>query len=251
LVALLLTLTAGLPLAAVVPFVHGRTRAVLVRAWFRTLIRAAGARLVVRGAPEFSVDRRGTLVTANHVSWLDIPALLAVEPLTMVAKTEVRAWPVIGLLAARGGTIFIDRERLTRLPATVADMATSLRRGDSVMVFPEGTTWCGRTHGPFRRASFQAAIDAGAPVRTTLLRYVLRDGTATTAVAFLGEDTLLASVRRVIAVRGLVIEVEIGPALAASPSTTRRDLADAAALLTRAAAVAHVPAPHPVVPVPA
>jgi 1-acyl-sn-glycerol-3-phosphate acyltransferase len=159
---LVLTLGGGVGLAAVVPFVHGRTRAVLVRSWVRALIRAAGAQLVVRGPRPFSVDGRGTLVTANHVSWLDIPAMLAVEPLTMVAKTEVRAWPVIGLLAARGGTIFIDRGRLKRLRATVDDMATSLRRGDSVMVFPEGTTWCGRTQGRFRRAPFQAAVDAGA-----------------------------------------------------------------------------------------
>ena len=115
--------------------------------------------------------------------------MLAVEPVRVVAKTDVRRWPVIGLLAARGGTLFIDRDRLRRLPATVAEIAGTLRDGQSVLVFPEGSTWCGRTQGRFYPATFQAAIDAGAPVRPVALRYRLADGTATTAAAFVGDDT--------------------------------------------------------------
>ena len=111
-----------------------------------------------------------------------------------VAKSDVRAWPVIGLLAARGGTLFIDRDRLRRLPAPWPRSPTRLRDGQSVLVFPEGSTWCGRTQGRFYPASFQAAIDAGAPVRPVALRYRLADGSPTTAAAFVGDDTLIASV---------------------------------------------------------
>ncbi|WP_268967007.1 1-acyl-sn-glycerol-3-phosphate acyltransferase [[Actinomadura] parvosata] len=67
--------------------------------------------------------------------------------------------------------MFIDRERLMALPGAVAAVADALRAGDTVVAFPEGTTWCGRGMGGFRPAVFQAAIDAGAVVRPATLRY--------------------------------------------------------------------------------
>ena len=142
---------------------------------------------------------------------------------------------MIGLLAARGGTLFIDRNRLRRLPATVAEIADTLRDGQSVLVFPEGSTWCGRTQGRFYPASFQAAIDAGAPVRPVALRYRLADGSLTTAAAFVGDDTLIASVLRVVATRGLVAELVVGPAAPTDTVTrpARRAMAAAVATLIR------------------
>ena len=58
-----------------------------------------------RGAP-------GELVVANHISWLDIPLVAAVLPGRMLAKSEIRRWPVLGPLAALGGTLFVERDRL-------------------------------------------------------------------------------------------------------------------------------------------
>jgi 1-acyl-sn-glycerol-3-phosphate acyltransferase len=164
LAALLGVLGAGLGAAAAVPVLTRAGRRAMKRAWFRLLLHASGVRLIVRGEHRLSPGR-GTLVVANHVSWLDIPAILAVEGLHVVAKADVRRWPVVGLLAARGGTLFIDRYRLRALPVAVADIATALRSGHSVLAFPESTTWCGRTQGRFYPATFQAAINAGAPVR--------------------------------------------------------------------------------------
>jgi 1-acyl-sn-glycerol-3-phosphate acyltransferase len=171
-------------------------------------------------------------VAANHVSWLDIPAVLAVEPMSVVAKSAVRRWPVIGFMAARARTIFIDRRRLRRLPVTVAEMAGRLHSGLSVLVFPEGSTWCGRTLGQFYPAAFQSAIDAGAAVRPVALRYRLADGSPTTVAAFVGDDTLLASVLRVVSTRGLIIEVEAGP-VADAHGAARRSMAATTASVVR------------------
>jgi len=179
----------------------------------------------------------GSLVAANHISWLDIAAVLAHEPMRVVAKSEVRRWPVVGLLAARAGTLFIERTRLRRLPATVGEIAAALRVGQNVLVFPEGTTWCGRTRGRLYPATFQAAIDADASVQPLSLRYRLADGTPTTIAAFLGTDTLPASVWRVAATRGLVVEVEAAPILPAR-GATRRGLAAATATAWSARATA-------------
>ena len=235
LVALIVVLLGGVWVALATPVLSRAARARMKRGWFRAVLRASGVRMRVVGGGLPATGPTGTLVTANHVSWLDIPAVLAVEPVRVVAKRDVRGWPVIGLLAARGGTVFIDRDRPRRLPTTVAEVAGILNDGQNVLVFPEGSTWCGRTQGRFYPASFQAAIDARAPVRPVALRYRLADGTVTTAAAFVGDDTLVASVLRVVATRGLVVELVVG---AAEPTDThprprRRVMAAATGTLIR------------------
>jgi len=237
----LLVCALGVALALPLLTAGGRVRA--VRGWFRVLLRACGVRLVVLGdalSVETGPGGRGTLVAANHVSWLDIPALMAVDLVRVLAKSDVRRWPVVGVLARRAGTVFIDRERLRRLPVTVAEIAAALRRGHTVAVFPEGTTWCGRTTGRFYPATLQAAVDAGAPVRPVVIRYRLPDGSPTTLPAFVGDDTLLASLRRVLGARRIVAEVEVLPVLPPQVAG-RRNLASASHLAITARRTAPVP----------
>ncbi|MGW3990887.1 lysophospholipid acyltransferase family protein [Streptomyces sp. NPDC004830] len=218
-VALLLLAGAALsPLAARLP-------EAAVRRWCRWIVRAAGVRVRITGGP---APAGGLLLVANHISWLDVPLLAAVRPARMLAKTEVRHWPLAGALAARGGTLFIDRDRLRALPDTVARIAGALREGAAVAAFPEGSTWCGRAQGPFRRAVFQAALDAGVPVQPVRIAYRLGPATACTAPAFVGDDTLIASVWRVLTSRGLVAEVEVRPAIPPGGVPDRRALARAA-----------------------
>ncbi|MFG3223731.1 lysophospholipid acyltransferase family protein [Kitasatospora sp. NPDC048194] len=186
-----------------------------------------------RGAASGTVGGGGALVVANHVSWLDIPLLAAGRPGRSLAKTEVRQWPVLGHLVAWGGTVFLERDRLRTLPDTVAAVAEVLRSGHSVIVFPEGSTWCGRESGRFRPALFQAAVDAGAFVQPVTIRYRLADGQPTSAPAFVGDDGLLTSLARVVAVRGLVADVTFLPPIPPPrPQSTRagarRELARAA-----------------------
>ncbi|MFD9391935.1 lysophospholipid acyltransferase family protein [Streptomyces sp. NPDC060000] len=218
----------------------GRLPARTVRWWSRSVVRAAGVRVRTTGAS--APTGTGLLLVANHISWLDIPLLAAVRPARMLAKDEIRRWPVAGALVARGGVLFIDRDRLRALPATVARIADALRAGQAVAVFPEGSTWCGRAQGHFRRAVFQAALDAGVPVQPVHIRYRDRDGAAGTAAAFVGDDPLLVSLWRVVSARGLMAEVEVRPVLAPGSHPDRRTLAAAAAAgaRVRGGAVAEV-----------
>ena len=203
----------------------GRIPAALVKRWCRWVVRAAGVRVRITGT---AVPTGGLLLVANHISWLDIPLLAAVRPARMVAKSDIRDWPVAGPLAARGA-LFIDRHRLRALPHTVTRIADALREGRAVGVFPEGSTWCGRAQGSFRRAVFQAALDAEVPVQPVRLRYRLAEGgPASTTPAFIGEDSLLASVWRVASTRGLVAEVQILAPIPPGTHPDRRSLARAA-----------------------
>ncbi|MGW4536644.1 lysophospholipid acyltransferase family protein [Streptomyces chartreusis] len=220
-VAVLFLLVVG---CAAMPF-GGRIPAGPVRRWCRWVVRAAGVRVRIAGpaAPE-----GGLLLVANHVSWLDIPLLAAVRPARMLAKSEIRGWPVAGRLTACSGALFIDRDRIRALPETVARIADALRAGQAVTVFPEGSTWCGRAQGSFRRAAFQAALDAGVPVQPVRLHYGLADGASGTAAAFVGDDSLLASVWRVVRARELIAEAEVMEPIVPGGRFDRRSLAEAA-----------------------
>ncbi|MFC5956739.1 lysophospholipid acyltransferase family protein [Streptomyces pratens] len=224
--ALRLTAVVVLVLAGVLLLPIGRRiPAGLVGRWCRWIVRTAGVRVRITGA---AVPTGGLLLVANHISWLDIPLLSAVRPARMLAKAEIRQWPLAGPLVARSGVLFIDRDRLRALPGTVARVAAALGEGSAVAVFPEGSTWCGRGEGSFRRAAFQAAIDAGVPVQPVRIRYRDASGTPATAPAFVGDDTLFASLWRVVSARGLVAEVGIRSAIPPGSHPDRRALAAAA-----------------------
>ena len=218
--------------AAVLP---GAARDAWLCTCYRAVLRCSGVRLRVTG--ELGVG--GVLLAVNHLSWIEVLAVGTLRPVRMVAKREMGDWPVIGRIARRTGALFVDRAGLGGLPATVAATADALRTGADVAVFPEGTTWCGGAAGPFRRAVFQAAIDAGAPVRPVAVVLRLPSGERATAAAFVGEQTLWNSLLRVLRLPGLDCEVTLLPALA--PSADRRELARRAG--EAVAAVTGVPHP--------
>ncbi|MGW7434532.1 lysophospholipid acyltransferase family protein [Streptomyces sp. NPDC054849] len=216
-------------------------RHAVVRVWSAALVRAFGIRITVHGS---SGPAGGRLLVANHISWLDIPLVAAVLPCRMLAKSDIRAWPVLGRLAGRAGTLFIERDRIRVLPATVETMSRALLAGDRVTVFPEGSTWCGRARGTFRRAAFQSALDARAPVQPVRLAYLRGDGNPAGAPAFVGDDPLTASLWRIARARGVRAEVTLLPRIPPGRYADRRDLAAAA----QAAIAASGPAPLPGIP---
>ncbi|MCV7369830.1 1-acyl-sn-glycerol-3-phosphate acyltransferase [Mycolicibacterium duvalii] len=207
-----------MPLLAVP--VPGRRR--WQRGYCRAVLRCLGIRITVFGGPVRNVS--GVLVVAGHVSWVDVFVIGAVLPGSFVAKSEMLQWPALGAVARLVKVIPIDRASLRRLPEVVRTVADRLRAGHTVVAFPEGTTWCGRAHGQFRPAMFQAAIDAQRAVQPLRLSYHHRDGALSTAAAYIGDDTLWASLRRIVAARGT--EVRVGVESLQLPGQDRRELAD-------------------------
>lgn len=218
-----------------VGFLPRRARDHWLRTCYRAVLLCCGVRLRVAG----ELGDGGELLAVNHLSWIEVLAVGTLRPVRMVAKREMGDWPVIGGVARRSGALFVDRAGLRGLRTTVAATADALREGADVAVFPEGTTWCGAAAGPFRRAVFQAAIDAGAPVRPVAVVMRLPSGERATAAAFIGEQTLWDSLVRVLRLPGLDCELTVLPAL--PPSSDRRELARSAG--DAVAAVTGVPHP--------
>ena len=210
-----------------------------IRRWSVQLLRIMGLRVRCRG--ELPRDHAPLLVAVNHVSWIDIFALLAHLPLVFVAKSEIRDWPVLGRLVAGAGTVFIERGRTRHAREAYARIAQVMTAGGMIGVFPEGTTTLGDRLLPFHAALFQPVIAAAGQVQPIALRYCLPDGRMTTLAAYVEGISLLGSVWQIARADGLVVELQLG-ALISATQGERRDLAHQA---ERAIASAlQLPAPH-------
>jgi 1-acyl-sn-glycerol-3-phosphate acyltransferase len=216
-VLLALLLAPGLPLLGVP--LPGRTR--VQRIYCRLVLRCFGIRITVSGNPIRNL--RGVLVVSPHMSWLDVFAIGAVLPGSFVARADMFAGTATGVVARILKIIPIERSNLRRLPAVVDTVARRLRAGQTVVAFPEGTTWCGLDRGVFYPAMFQAAIDAGRPVQPVRLTYHHVDGSPSTVPAFIGDETLLGSIRRLLTVRRTLARVHVESLQL--PGTDRRALA--------------------------
>jgi 1-acyl-sn-glycerol-3-phosphate acyltransferase len=217
-----LRLSAALCLIPAIPLLAvplpGRSR--IQRLYCRLMLRSLGVRITVSGGPIRNL--KGVLVVSGHVSWLDVFAIGAVLPGSFVARADLIESPVLGWAVRAMKVIPIERANLRRLPTVVGEVAARLRAGQTVVAFPEGTTWCGLAYGRFHPAMFQAAIDAGRPVQPLRLTYHHRDGQPSTVPAFVGDDTLWQSLRRT--VRARLTVVHIGVAALELPGENRRDL---------------------------
>ena len=108
---------------------HART---FPHRYHRWVCRLIGLRLNVHGT--VAADRP-VLIVSNHVSWLDIPVLSAVAPISFVAKSEVGTWPLVGALARLQRTVFVDRKRRVAVGDVTSEMASRLGQGDHIVLF--------------------------------------------------------------------------------------------------------------------
>jgi 1-acyl-sn-glycerol-3-phosphate acyltransferase len=147
-------------------------RAWMLSSWSRGVCRLLGLRLGVDGPR----PRGAFLLVANHLSYLDVVVLSALVPCAFVAKAEVARWPVLGFLARAMGTLFVPREDRRALGGLNARLAARLARGETLVLFPEGTSTAGVRVISFRPALLQPAAELGLAVRYAALRYATPAG---------------------------------------------------------------------------
>ncbi len=210
--------------ATVLPRLRGRRRLWLIRSWSAHILHILNVRLELDGTPPASEP---VLVVANHVSWLDIWAINAVQPVRFIAKAEMRAWPVLGWLAQQSGAIFIRRERRRDTSGVTAAGAAALRDGDLVCVFPEGTTTNGTWLYPFKSSLLQTAVEAGVAIHPLALRYSNENGMPNTDVAYYGNISLWQSLWSVLGQREIHVQLAFAPPIPVA-GHHRRYLAHAA-----------------------
>ncbi|HPW08811.1 MAG TPA: lysophospholipid acyltransferase family protein [Burkholderiaceae bacterium] len=197
-----------LTIVFVFPRLSQEKREYRVQAWAIKMLSCLAIKLVVKGKPPVSGP---VLLAANHISWLDILVMHAARHCRFVSKSDVKHWPLIGTLATGAGTLYIERESRRDAMRVVHHMAESLRSGDVLAVFPEGTTSNGVDLLPFHANLIQAAISAGSPVQPVALSFVDRTtGQTSLAPCYIDDDTLVGSIWRTLRTPNLVAVVTFG-----------------------------------------
>ena len=193
----------------------------LIRWWLGGIVRILGGRVTVAGTPA----EHSTLMVCNHVSWLDIPLLGGESSIRFLSKKEVQRWPVIGWLATQAGTLYIERGRSGAAQEAADNISESLRKGDVVMVFPEGTTGDGKAVMPFHARLFASVIETGVDVQPVAIRYRDASGALSGHVPYIDDMSLWDNLMGILPQPHFDIEVHYLP-LVSINGQSRKELAN-------------------------
>ena len=216
-------------------------RAALV--WHRLALWIIGVRVFTYG----KIPRHApVLIVSNHVSWSDVLVLGSVMELCFVAKSEVKSWPVINVLAWMQRTVFIDRNRRADSGRQSVTIAKRMLRGDAMVLFAEGTTGDGHRVLPFKSALFgavQTALSseiAQVTVQPVAIAYTRLHGMPLgrlhqARASWPGNVGLVRHLRDFLRDGAYDVDVVFCPSPKIDPDTTRKTIAhDSFALVRRA-----------------
>lgn len=191
---LLALLLACLPLYGLAAPLPGRNR--VPRMFLSGVLRIIGGDLAVRGEPA----QTPSILLANHLSWIDIPALAAATGTAFVAHDGLAVHPVMRFLCKLNRTIFIARNDRASVARQVDQVREGLRESSVLTLFPEGTTGDGPELLGFK-SSLLAAVEQSA--RDVEIRPVWVDyGELAGVFAWAGSEPGLTNAKRILARRG-------------------------------------------------
>jgi 1-acyl-sn-glycerol-3-phosphate acyltransferase len=198
----------------------------------RLLCACLGVRVRVHGR----LDPKARLIAPNHVSWLDIPILGSLAPMSFLAKKEIGSHPVGRELVAMQGAVYVDRGRRFKIPAVNVEMARTMQAGSPVVLFAEATTGDGNRLLPFRSSHFEAVrllAKAGrtlALIQPVFLAYSRLSGLPVSRadrprIAWYGDMAFLTHLFGLIDRGALTCDVYFGDPIPATPEMPRKIVA--------------------------
>lgn len=212
-------------------------------AYHKFLCRLFGLRVHIKGTP---VTGRGVLMVANHTGYYDILILSAANKVSFVAKTEVQSWPLFGLMAKLQRSVFVDRSRRAAAAESAKIIRDRLKDGETLVLFPEGTTTDGNGIIPFKSALMGSVeSDIGSeghiehvPVQAVSIAYVGFHGLPLGRenrpfYAWYGDMDLIGHVLESFKTGPLDVVVEFHPPMSVGPGFGRKELAAATEKLVR------------------
>ena len=148
--------------------------------WARALLRLFAIEVVVEGVVPTPTQGhgRGRLVVTNHRSAIDIGVVLSTFGGTMVSRADLAGWPVLGAAARAVGTVFVDRSSAKSGAGAIRSMQKLLEAGQTINLFPEGTTFEGDEVRPFHGGALVSAVRAEAEILPAGIAYPRASGAA-------------------------------------------------------------------------
>ena len=183
----------------------------------------AGVALSHRG----NKAKGGVLLVANHVSWIDIPALTAATGSAFVGHDGLAAIPLIEWLCRMNRTVFIARHDRTSVAEQIETVRAALSHSGALTIFPEGTTSDGTGLLPFKTSLLSAfePLPEGIAVQPVLLDY----GLEAADIAWVGEEHGFDNFLRILArTKPVQLTIHYLPVLSGFALANRKTIAAAA-----------------------
>jgi 1-acyl-sn-glycerol-3-phosphate acyltransferase len=234
--AMVATLFLGLAILIVLfPRWNSQQKQDMIRRWANWIIHILGVKVVNRVVSQgLSQSAAGAslnqipgpfLLASNHISWLDIFVIDSVRPVSFVAKSDIKQWPVIGALCARAGTIFVERSLRHAVRDVLHHMRQELENGRCVGVFPEGTTGNMTALLPFHANLLQAAIAQQTTILPVALSYVTAQGELDLNALFVEPIGFFDSVLRISGVATTTVNLTVCEPVLFTAELTRHSAA--------------------------
>lgn len=237
---LLLHLCYAFILAGLYPLLDTSARLQVLQRWSRNLLYILGIKLHVSG-DAVSPTGRGGLIVANHISWLDIVALNALQPSRFIAKSEVGDWPLLGKLSHRIGTLFIRRDMRRDTARINQAVREILQQGEHVVLFPEGNSTTGNRPVHFHSSLLQGALGANVPILPIAVQYHDAQGRTTDTAAFVGDMSFVQSMWKILRCPRLHVTLIRMPAIECTGHNRRELAREAQASINSALPVQDIP----------
>jgi 1-acyl-sn-glycerol-3-phosphate acyltransferase len=222
-----------MPLQAIFLKVSDRAARKFPNWYHRNVCRIMGITLKIEG----EVARNApVLLVCNHTSWLDIPVLSALAPVSFIAKEEVRGWPFVSALARLQRSVFVDRTRRLAAGKAVNEIAERLATGDVIVLFAEGTSSAGNSVLPFKSSLFGGVLGAGtdafrgALVQTAAVVYTHRHGIPVTRadrprIGWYGDMEMKSHACDVLKSGPITVTIKVGRPVPFEEFKDRKDMA--------------------------
>lgn len=195
---------------------------ILIQYWAKRLLRILRIKITLTGEVLKFLSKDPYLIVSNHISWLDIPVIFSLKPITFVSASDVKTWPIIGVLAKISGAIFVDRNRKSSLVEVIQAMNHHFKNEkQSICIFPEGITSNGYQVLPFKSNLFQSAFESNKLLLPLSIKYK-ENNVLTNRTSFHGSTTLFQSFKRVAKSNLIEVIVDIGHPV--KPTQSRKDL---------------------------
>jgi 1-acyl-sn-glycerol-3-phosphate acyltransferase len=207
------------------PMLTQKFRYTMIRVWSGWLVRVLGIRIVMTGQAHFAAHQGPGMIAANHISWTDIFVINALRPASFVSKADVAAWPVVGTLVKRAGTLFLERGKRHAVHRAIDTIIGAVQGGRLVAVFPEGTTSDGQRLLPFHANLLEAAVRVPCPVLPFALKYTDEHGAFSPLTDYTGTISFVQSMWWLTGARRILAHVMSLPPIDVQAGAKRHDIA--------------------------
>jgi 1-acyl-sn-glycerol-3-phosphate acyltransferase len=189
-----------------------------------------GVKVSVINNDEFPREGNVMLVS-NHLSYIDILIIAAQQPTLFITSREIRQTFFLCFISALGGSIFVDRRRISGVRNDINMIARYLVNGFTVCFFPEATSTDGSEVLPFKSTFFEAAKRVGSTITPLCIRYTSIDGNPADKnnrdlVCFYGEMTFFSHFIKLMPLKGIEVEMVVTSGII-SRKYPRKDMAKA------------------------